>query len=332
MIWLVWRRRRAALLTAAGLVAAFSVVLVVGRTAFVAQLRALGIDDECTRVATDACRSAATSALAGNPPPDFGPFWGLSHSALLAVPLVVGLLAGTGLFHRELEDGTYALAMTQTVTVTRWWATGLLVSCASVTVLLVPLGLVAEWAYAPFDLITYPFSPLETPLFEISGAVPVAYGLLGFTLAAATGLVTRGSLAPVVVAVTGYTVAMFVLATIARPQYLPAETVRQVVDYSRPDLGISDVAGSWELESRWVDDRGSTRSLAGCAEGLSRCLQDAGVTGYVVPTQPNSRYWAFQLIETALLLALSAVDVMLTHPRLVARLKDRVEVLGTDGR
>jgi hypothetical protein len=332
MIWLVWRRRRASLLTAAGLVAAFCVVLVVGRVAFLARLRDHGIDEACTRELTDACRTAATSALNGSPPSDFGPFWGLSHFALLAVPLVVGLLAGTGLFRRELDDGTYALALTQTVTVMRWWATGLLVAGVSVAVLLVPLGLVAEWAYAPFALVSYSFSPLETPLFEVSGPVPVAYGLLGFTLAAATGLVARGSLASVVVAFTGYAAAMFVLATIARPQYLPTEVVRQLVDHSRPDLGIDDVAGTWQVERRWVDDQGATRSTAGCAEGVNRCLQDAGVTGYEVRTQPDRRYWAFQLIETGLLLALSATALLLTHPRLVARLQDRMEAAGGAGR
>jgi hypothetical protein len=324
-MWLVWRRQRAALLTAAGLVVAFAVVLVVGRVAFVARLRAHGIDEACADLLTEACRTAATSAFNSDPPSGFGAFWGLGHSALLAVPLVVGLLAGAGLFRRELDEGTYTLALTQAVTVTRWWATALLVAGVPVAVLLVPLGLVAEWAYAPFDLITYPFSPLETPLFEISGAVPAAYGLLGFTLAASTGLVSRGGLAPIVVAVTGYVVVMFLLATVARPQYLPAETVRQVVDYTRPDLGISDVEGTWQLERRWVDDQGATRSLAGCADSLSRCLQDAGVTGYEVPTQPNSRYLAFQLIETAILVALSAGALVLTHPRLVARLRHLAE-------
>jgi hypothetical protein len=331
MIWLVWRRQRAALLTAAGLVAVFAVVLVVGRVAFVTRMRAHGIDEACSHLLSEACRTAATTVFNGDlatPPTGFGPFWGLSHSALQVVPLVVGLLAGAGLFRRELDDGTYALALTQSVTVTRWWTTGLLVAGVAVAVLLVPLGLVAEWAYAPFALITSPFSPLETPLFEISGVVPVAYGVLAFALAAGTGLVARGTLAPVVVAVTGYIMVMFVLATVARPQYLPVETVRQVVDYSRSDLGISDVAGTWKVERRWVDDQGATRALTACNEGMSRCLQDAGVTGYEVRTQPDGRYWMFQLIETAILLALSAGALALTHPRLVSRMKDGLAAVG----
>jgi len=323
VIWLVWRRQRAALLTAAALVAVFAVVLVVGRVEFVAQLRAHGIDDACAHLLSEACRTAASAAFNGDPLVGFGPFWGLSHSALLVVPLVVGLLAGAGLFGRELDDGTHVLALTQSVTVTRWWATGLLTAGAPVAALLALLGLVAEWAYTPYALITSPFSPLETPLFEVSGVVPVACGLLGFALAAGTGLVARGRLAPAVVAVAGYGVVMFVLATTARPQYLPAEIVRQTVDYSRPDLGISEIADAWTVERRWVDAEGGY--ISGC--GGYSCLQEAGVTTYEVRTQPDSRYWPFQLIETALLMTLSGVALALTHPRLVVRVKDRMPAL-----
>jgi hypothetical protein len=49
---------------------------------------------------------------------------------------------------------------------------------------------------------------------------------------------------------------------------------------------------------------------------------------YEVRTQPDSRYWAFQLIEAAILMALSAVALTLTHPRSLSRVKDRIDLLG----
>jgi hypothetical protein len=329
MIWLVWRRQRAALLTAAGLVAAYCIVLVAGRVALVAHLQAHGLADSCIDVPSEACRSTATAALMGTEPVTFALFWGPSELVLLAIPLAVGLLAGTGLFQRELDEGTSILALTQSVTVTRWWATGLLVSGVPVVLILVPLSLVSGWAYAPFELI-HPFSTLETPLFESSGLAPIAYGLLAFALAAGTGLVARGNLAPTVVTVTGYVVAMFVLATVARPQYLPAETVRQAVDFTRTDAGIRDAPG-WTVGRRWVDAQGAPRINTGCGDGnrpLGQCLRDAGISGYEVRTQPESRYWVFQLIETAIVLALSAVALTLTHPRFLSRVKDRIDLPG----
>jgi hypothetical protein len=130
-------------------------------------------------------------------------------------------------------------------------------------------------------------------------------------LAAGAGLVARGNLRPVVVTVTGYVVAMFVLATVARPQYLPAEPVRQAVDFSRPDAGIRDVPG-WTVGRRWVDAQGAPRINS----------------GYEVRTRPDSKCWAFQLIETAILLALSAVALTFTQPGFVSRVKDRIDLFG----
>jgi hypothetical protein len=329
MIWLVWRRRRAALLTAAGLVVAHCVVLVAGRSAFVAHLRAHGVSEACIDVPSEACRSAAAAALMGNEPVALALSWGPSELVMLAVPLAVGLLAGTGLFQRELDEGTHVLMLTQSVTVTRWWASGLLVAGVPVALLLGSLGLVAGWANAPFEL-TPSFSPLETPLFESTGSAPIAYGLFAFAVAAGTGLVARGNLTPVVVTVTGYVVVMFMLAAAARPQYLPAETVRHAVDFSRPDAGIRDVPG-WTVGRRWIDAQGAPRIDTGCTVGdgtLGGCLRDAGISGYEVRTQPDSRYWAFQLIETAILLALTAVALTLTHPRFVSRVKHHIDLLG----
>ncbi|MHA6630589.1 hypothetical protein ACU61A_34555 [Pseudonocardia sichuanensis] len=330
MTWLVWRRQRAALLTAASLVAAFAAVLVTGRHDFVAFLREYGIDEACFEVVTEACRDQTPSPFAPGLPWAYGPFWGLSHSALQLVPLVLGLLAGAGLFRRELDEGTDVLALTQSTTITRWWATGLLVAGVPVAVLSGLLGVLAQWTYAPFRLITSPFSPLDTPLFETSGIVPMAYAVLAFTLAAGTGLVARGSLAPVVVAVVGYFVALYVLPSFAREHYLPAVITYEPVDPALTDGGISRRTGSWQLESRLLDDHGGTHFATECepTEPRGRCYQRLGVIGVESRSQPDNRYWAFQLIETTILLVLSAVTLTVTHPRFVARLREKRVAVG----
>jgi len=321
MTWLVWRRQRAAQLTAASLVAAFAVMLLTGRRDFMTFLREYGVDEACFGVVTEACRDQTPSPFAPDIPWAYGPFWGFSHSALQLIPLVVGLLAGAGLFRREFDEGTDVFALTQSTTVTRWWATGLLVAGAPVAVLSGLLGALAQWAYAPFRLITYPFSPLDTPLFETSGIVPMAYAVLAFTLAAGTGLVARGNLAPVVVAVVGYIAVMYVLTAFGREHYLPVVTVHQRVN---PDGMFAPTTGTWTLERHLFDDQGGSHHVTECGptEDRGRCHQRIGVTRSEVRVQPDSRYWAFQLIETTILLSLSAVTLTLTHPRFVARLRD----------
>ncbi|OZM79372.1 hypothetical protein [Pseudonocardia sp. MH-G8] len=322
MTWLVWRRQRAALLTAASLVAVFAVVLVAARHDLVTFLREYGVDEACFETVTPVCRQRTPSPFAVDLPWAYGPFWGLSRSALLITPLTLGLVAGAGLFRRERDEGTDVLALTQSTTVTRWWATGLLVAGIPVAVLSGLLGALAQWAYAPFSLIVYPYSPLESPLFGTSGIVPIAYTLLAFTLAAGTGLVARGSLAPVVVAVVGYSVVMFVLTVYAREHYLPAVVVHLEAD---PDGEFPRTSGTWELGRRLLDDQGNRHHPTECepTELSGQCYQRLGVTEAEVRTQPDSRYWAFQLIETAILLALSAVHLALTHPRFVARLREK---------
>ncbi|GAA3095264.1 hypothetical protein GCM10010464_68490 [Pseudonocardia yunnanensis] len=96
MIWLVWRRQRAALLTVAGLVAVVAVVLVAGRMAFLAHMRAHGVDATCFDVLSEACRRDAAAALGVDQPSGYGMFWGLGHFALLALPLWSGCSPGWG--------------------------------------------------------------------------------------------------------------------------------------------------------------------------------------------------------------------------------------------
>jgi hypothetical protein len=318
MIWLVWRRQRATLLTSAGLVVVLAVVLVAGRLAFVAHLRQRGIDDTCFDTLSEACRRNVRAVLfADHEPSEFAWFWGPGRAALVAAPLVIGLFSGAGLFRREFDESTYALAPTQSITATRWWATSLLVAGAPSTVLPVVLGLVADWAYGPFDLVTSSFGDLETPKFEISGIVPGAYALLAFALAACTGLVSRSTLPPFVVAGAAYSTLMLALATIARPHYLPPETVQQWINPARQDGGLDDFADAWQLDSQWIDDQGRTRLTVGCAASadLYRCMHDSGIVRRDVRLQPDSRFWLFQVIETSILLALSAVVLRAGWPR-----------------
>jgi hypothetical protein len=192
MIWLVWRRQRTALLLLATLTPLAVAALCWIRLASAARFGARGVPDACFAEGTPQCRMLAQQLLTRDDA--FGGLWGLGHSFLLVLPLLLGLIAGAGLFSRDIENGTSVFVLAQGTSWQRWWVSGLLVTGLPALVAAAVIGALTRWAFSPLDLITYPFSLLETPVFEISGLAPVGYALLAFCVAAASGILTRSAL------------------------------------------------------------------------------------------------------------------------------------------
>lgn len=275
MTWLVWRRQRAALLFASGLLAAMALLLLAG-----------------------AGRDA--------PAPTGGPttFVLLCRTILLILPGVVGVVVGAGLFGRELEQGTHVFALTQSVGRVRWWLTGLAVAGLPAAVGVALVTALAGWVLGPAGLVL----PLGNPFFDGSGLLPVGHVLLAFTVTATAGLVARNALVAVAVGVGLVLVAQIVLAVGFRPTYLAPEA-------SRVELAAlfdgGDLDRGRRLATTYLDDSGrpvTSTALARCAgpAGDAECLRSVGAAQADVVYQPASRYWPFQWIETVILLALSA--------------------------
>src|SRR5271154_498897 len=127
MIWLAWRQFRVQAVVALGLLAALGVVMLVTglhlRDLYDASgLATCKVHDDCTTVeATFLSHESFLRNLLG--------------PLLLAIPVLTGIFWGAPLLARELENGTYRLAWTQSVTRTRWLATKItLVGLASIAV------------------------------------------------------------------------------------------------------------------------------------------------------------------------------------------------------
>ncbi|WP_232663313.1 hypothetical protein [Pseudonocardia sp. TRM90224] len=298
MTWLVWRRQRVAFLLVVAVVLVWVVVLTSGRQAYLAapeptdDFIALGM----TR---------------------FGPFWGFGHSFLLITPLLLGLLTGAGLFSRDVEQQTHLFVLTHGVSRRRWWTSGVLIGCGVVLIAAAVLSAVASWAFAPLD-VDAGESVLSPAKFGVSGIVPLAYTLFAFALAAAAGLLTRSALAAVVITVVGYAAVMIVLAGYLRVDYLPPMVVRG-------PIGGVEVVGGLQLNTSYVDGSGAEigleeafRTLRGCYEthDSRTCLAQIGITEEQVTFQPDDRYWAFQAIESTILLLLSAAVLVVSAMRL----------------
>jgi hypothetical protein len=122
---------------------------------------------------------------------------------VVVVPGLVGLFWGAPLVARELEEGTFRVVWTQSVTRRRWLLTRLAVLGLVATVASALLSLVVTWWSSPIDRAkASPFSS-----FDVGGVVPVGYALFALVLGVAAGLVLRRTVAGMAVALVGFVAA-----------------------------------------------------------------------------------------------------------------------------
>jgi hypothetical protein len=185
----------------------------------------------------------------------------------------VAAWAGGSLIGRELESGTAQLAWTQSVTPTRWLAVKL-----ALPALLIVLGgavfvPVYRWAWsANRDLMgddwTFP------DVFAAHGPAVVAYGLCALAVGTLTALLLRRSLPAL-----GVTVAAMVLLN----QILERYRVDFWPTVTRSSASRFEQSNSW-----WQVENGSDGS------------------GQYAVYHPPSHFWPMHLVETGILLAVTA--------------------------
>jgi hypothetical protein len=234
---------------------------------------------------------------------------GPSQLLVTLMPLLIGLIPGTTLFSRELDHGEHLFTLTQGTRHAAWWAStlgvGAIATALAAGVLsVVNTPLVSRWT----STALYP------PWFESTGIAVIAYALFVFAIATTVGLLTRSTLAAVVTSLIAYFVIQFVLSGL-RVEYLPAETVTTpVVGVTSNDIDVP--TGSRTVSFEYLDNTGRATPIhdarweQACVDVWDNtCLTKAGVVGTLIRYQPPSRYWPFQLIESGILLALSALVV-----------------------
>ncbi|MEQ3553429.1 hypothetical protein WIS52_23405 [Pseudonocardia nematodicida] len=303
MIWLVWRRQRAALLLGAALVAVTVVALVVARLLLESRAASLG-DSAClTDPALDCTGWGRGRELYDS---FLGPHRFLQFWVWALVPLL-GLIVAATLFARETEERTVGFVLTQSVSRTRWWTTNIATTLLPALAGALVLGLAARWALAPFETLFQQgrIGPLG---FELHGIWLPASVLISFSLAAALGTWLRSSLAVVVGTVLGWLV-IFAVLVYTRYDILPSSV--QIVPIGEYD-GTVDVDGL----ARDMAFRGAGGEMippgevgAGCGpqENYTACLQRDGVVAAEFEYQPESNFWPLQLIQSGIAIVLSSV-------------------------
>lgn len=247
-------------------------------------------------------RSGGMSPVPGSDP--FGDFTTLHLTARLIalLPLAVAAFAGGALIGRELENGTAALAWTQSVSPARWLAAKLAVPALLLTAGTAALSLVFRWAWTSGDADRAP-GWYERDVFLAGGPAGLAYVLLGLALGVLSGLLMRRALSGLGLAFFA-TLLPVVTLGMTRSRLWPTarwtgfEAARPPTGFDRHEVGVVTAGG--EL----LPGRECNMDRVGDFE---QCLRQNGFTDAYAVGHPASHYWPLQLVETGIVLALAAL-------------------------
>ncbi|MGW6448327.1 ABC transporter permease [Lentzea sp. NPDC055074] len=313
MTWVVWRQQRPVFITlAVGLVVSVAAILL-WRAGMLADLRAGNLEGCVVRI-FDGCGGKAAD--------EFQDAWfdklHIAMGTVLAAPVLIGVFVGAPLFAREFEQGTHALAFTQSVSRTRWMATKFLVAALpALAVVLVYQLAVQSWVAVAGDL-----GPLSTgrfyfTSFESQGVSPVAYTLFAYTLGMFAGALFRRTL----VAMT-LTLGLFVAARVAlngTRESLITPT-RRITD----DLDGNGVIPGRPLvvESGFLDAKGAVVAdptpMMNCADKANpqkipdwaTCYRENGLAQRYADIIPTEQATTLHLLEGAIFAGFAVLFVL----------------------
>jgi hypothetical protein len=286
-----WRQHRVALLTVAALLAGLSVLLVVQGLGMHATYRSFGLSS--AHPATTPRAASLAETFAG----EYQGFGMYVPRVLMFLPLLIGAFVGGPLIARELETGTFRFAWTQAVGRTHWAVAKLVILGLTLTAMALGFSVVFSWWYRPFDQLIG-----HQP--EVEGFVFAARTLLAFTLGALAGAMLRRTVAAIATAMAAWFAVVLPTALFLRPHIEAPLTAP--VDMS------AKFSTEWTLSQWWVDPHGHRLGSAAFNALVSRLPTSRpqswlSAHRYVLweTFQPAGRFWTFQAVEAAALVALS---------------------------
>lgn len=303
MTWVAWRQGRSENVLVLAVLAALAVLLVLTGAHMRSVFDANGLA-ACTGASS---RPGSCALLGGAFESQFdtlnqlGQWLGLTPGligALLATPLVL-----------ELDQGTYRLAWTQSITPRRWLATRLALLLLGAVLCGALITVLSTWGRAPLDSLLGRVDPNS---FDLEGIAPMAYTLFAATATLAIGTITRRTGLAVSAGFGTYVIARLIMRQ-AREHLIPP--VRAVLPLPQGPRGIFH---AWEISHGFTDAHG--RAIPGGV--ISRCFDARGnldpsclAHQHVFQSfvyEPASRFWSLQATEAGIFLALSAVATGLT--------------------
>jgi hypothetical protein len=235
MIWLTWRQFRTQAYVVAGVLALVAVAFVVTGPilvhAYDASVLRCSSHGDCTPVlASFEARYRLLRDLS---------------RAVILLPALLGVFWGAPLVARELENGTFRMAWTQSVTRTRWVVAKLTMvglACVAVAGL---YSLMVTWWSSPFDTINNdPFG-----VFDLRGVVPIGYAAFAFALGVALGALIRRTIPAMAATLVAFTAVRVAFTEWVRPHLVG--TLRYAGAFKLNQNGPNVVPGKGQARD-WI--------------------------------------------------------------------------------
>ena len=318
MIWLGWREQRVEALIAAALLALLAAVAipaglhmasVYSHEGLAACTGNLGPADPCNVSVSDfLTRFGSVNVL-------------FSWSTLL--PALLALLFAAP-FVLDLDNGTYRLFWTQSITRRRWIVTKLAIGTVACVVGGGCVAALAMWSRAPLDHLD---GRMSTNTYDAEGIVPIAYAVFVLGVAVALGVLWRRTVPALLVAFVVYVVGRSVMDSWLAQRLLTPVRTTWLEGNGGPNLNHALVI------DQFVSDRHGTRlsqafhGCGGSSGGLfshtnAVCVQPHAAGAHVYMTavyQPAGRFWELQSVEFALVAGIGVLLVLVagwwTHRR-----------------
>ncbi|MFJ9338805.1 ABC transporter permease [Streptomyces sp. NPDC101733] len=226
-------------------------------------------------------------------------------AGLLFLPALVGAFVAGPMIARELESGTWRFALSQSTTPRAWLASKVLPAFMVSVLAAAALVGIYRLAWAPISG-SWQLSWADRGTYEATGIVLGASCLLGVAVGALVGQLVRRTL--VAMGVTAVLTSLVVVGLgFLRWSILPVETLTAPFDGRFAMVAPPDAL---LIDSGLVTATGVRLPEFACAEAgqaLSGCGAALNVTERYADFHPSSHYWTTQLIESGIVLALTAI-------------------------
>ena len=313
MTWIVWRQQRPVFITlAAGLAVAVVAVLLL-RASMSADLVARNLVD-CTAKGLESCAGPAAS--------EFQAMWfDKMHAAqgtVLVAPVLIGVFVGAPLFAREFEQGTHALAFTQSVSRTRWMATKFLVAALPALAVVVVYQLVVHsWLDVAGKLGPLAMGEFYFTTFDSRSVSPIAYALFAYTLGMVTGALFKRTLVAMTLTLglfVAVRVALFgVRESLITPTRVISDDVAERVPAERGPLvvesGYLDARGNVIADPTPMMNCGSKADAQGVVD-TAACYRENGLAQRYADVIPTDQATTLHLLEGSIFAGLAVLFVL----------------------
>jgi ABC-type transport system involved in multi-copper enzyme maturation permease subunit len=322
MIRLTWRQFRTQAWGAAAALAAIAITFALTRPSLARMYSASGIaacqaHNDCGRLAAGFIEQVRADGA-------YPVLYATGIIVLYLVPAIIGMFWGAPLIARELEDRTYRLAWTQSVTRTRWLAVKLGLPGLAAMAITGLFSLIITWWASPIDRAATLGSPLLSNrmmpvLFAGHGIVPIGYAAFAFALGATAGALIGRTLPALAVTIVIFAAVALIMPSFVRPHLIPPAHTTVAVSANDANwhpagnglliTGTAAIPGAWVLSTAGQVYTGpATHILRTCYNGPTStpaCGKAfASLHAQTLVTyQPASRYWALQWYETGILVA-----------------------------